>query len=341
MVSEVVNTLTAIDVGYYSVKGIATNSRTALFPSVIGSPLRGGGFSMVHQDRKMNITVRDREGGEVTYPIGMTALEQAQYVSSRRDSRWVRTDTYRLLFYAVLSELHLGTLVTNVVTGLPIGDWDAWAEPLRQQLVGEHTFRRNGGRWQTVTVSNAVVITQPYGSLLDQAMNDQGIIVEGPFATGTVGVADFGGKTVNFLVTDALNEREQWSISDDLGLLKALESIAIDIKKAHPGFTPRPHEVAKWVAEGEFPYQGERKDIKPFADPHLEPLVAHILNRMSEVWTEPGRLAAVLLTGGGAMTLGPRLKARMDGHFPNVFIAKDAQFSNVRGYLKFARDMWR
>jgi len=341
MVSDAVNTLTAIDEGYYSIKGLATNGRDTVFPSVIGSPLRGDGFSLVHEDRRMNITVRGEGGGEVTYPIGTTALEQARYVSSRRDANWVATDMYRILFYAALSELHLGTVTTNVVTGLPINDWAAWNEPLRQRLIGEHNFRRNGGRWQTVTVNDAVVITQPYGALLNEAMNEQGVIVEGPFSTGTVGIADLGGKTANFLVTDALDEREQWSISDDLGLLKALEDIAIDIKKAHPGFTPRPHEVAEWVAQGQFLYKGEVQDIHPFADRHLDPLVEHILNRMSEVWDEPGRISAVLLTGGGALTLGPRLKARLDGHFPNVTIARDAQFANVKGYLKFARDLWR
>lgn len=329
-------TLTAMDVGYNAVKALATNGRVAHFPSVVGTPTQET-FSIA-QTKQAKMTLSTLEGQ--TWPVGKTALRQSQYTTGRRDASWVLSDPWETLFCAALSELHKSTLSTKVVTGLPLEDWQAWASPLRENLIGEHTFKRNGGRWQTITVEEAFVITQPYGSLLDRAMSDTGAILNNNFATGTVAIADIGGNTLNLLVTDALEEIGRWTQGDDLGLLKALDSIARDIRSDHPDFQPKAHEVSGWLARGSFTYKGEERAIAPYARTHLEPLVQMILNRFSEAWPEPGRYSAVLLTGGGSLALGSALRARMNGVYPNVTVAPDAQFGNVRGYLKLARDLW-
>jgi PRTRC genetic system protein D len=328
--------LTAIDVGFNAVKCLATNDRRGHFPSVIGTPIPASGFS-IDQAKKARMTVTI---GDQVWPVGETALRQSAYAAGRRDPGWVVTDTWEVLLCGAFSELHRSTVTTKVVTGLPLQDWARWADPLRDVLVGAHTFTRNGGRQQTVTVADALVITQPYGSLLDAAMNDAGTILNNPFATGTVAIADIGGRTMNLLVTDALDEIGQWTQGDGLGLLKALDAIARDIRDSQPGIAPKAHEVAQWLADGFFNYRGERVDIAPFAEPHLAPVVEVILNRMSESWPEPGRYAAVLLTGGGAAAVGRALKSRMRGVYPNVIIAPNPTFGNVRGYLKLARDVW-
>ena len=62
-----------------------------------------------------------------------------------------------------------------MVTGLPLEHWVALVERgAREVFLGDHTFKRNGGRWQTVTVEDVFIVTQPYGSLLDLAMTDAG-----------------------------------------------------------------------------------------------------------------------------------------------------------------------
>lgn len=326
--------LTAVDVGFDSVKARATNGRNTMFPSVIGTPIMESGFSMA---RKARMTI---EMGNECYPVGTTALNQSQYTTGRRDPGWVTSKAWHILFCAALSELHKSTVATSVVSGLPLEDWATWSDQLCKRILGEHTFRRNGGNWQTVTIKDAVCITQPYGSLLDQAMSDTGAILHNDFATGVVAVADIGGLTLNLLTTDALEEVGRWTVGDGLGLLKALDAIARDIRADCPNFAPKAHEVAEWLATGHFDYNSEQHDIGAYADNHLAPLVDMVLNRFSEAWPEPGRFNAVLLTGGGSLALGPSLKARMDGTYPNVTIARDAQKSNSKGYLKLARDLW-
>lgn len=333
-------TLTAVDIGYNAVKALGTNGRKAHFPSEVGTPIKQETFSMEQARRaRMVITLAGKE--DKGWPVGETAIKQSAYHAGRRDPGWVLTEGWELLLCAALSEVHKSTTNTSIVTGLPLEDYAAYVDALQARLVGAHRFKRNGGNWQTVTVESAVIITQPYGSLLDQAMADSGRILPGnPFAEGTAAIADLGGNTLNLLVTDALDEIGQWTQGDGLGLLRALDAIARDIHRACPGIAPKAREVSQWLAIGAFPYQGQERDIAPFAQPHLEPLVNMVLNRFSEAWPEPGRYGAVLLTGGGAMALGKSLKARMNGVYPNVTIAQDAAFANVRGYLKLARDLW-
>jgi len=329
--------LTAVDIGYNAVKALSDNGRRCVFPSVVGTPTRQT-FSIEQAKRaKMSIML---ESGQ-SWPVGETALRQSAYTSGRRDPAWVLSNAWEVLLCAAFSELHQASVSTNVVTGLPLEDWDAWSDKLRAHLIGQHKFKRNGGSWQTVTVSDALVITQAYGALLDQAMSESGRIIENAFSTGMVAVADIGGKSLNLLVANCLEEVGQWTQGDGLGLLKALDAVARDIHAAHPGIRPKAREVAQWLAAGSFEVGGSKVDIAPFATPHLGPLAEMVVNRLSEAWSEPGRFSAVLLTGGGSLALGATLRAKMRGIYPNIITANDAQFSNCRGYLKLSRDMWR
>lgn len=329
-------TLSAIDIGYDATKCLATNGRRGHFPAIVGTEKRET-FSLDEaKGATMAITMPD---GQV-WSVGRTALEQSAYSAGRRDPGWVLTEPYRVLACAALSELHHATATTSVVTGLPLEHFLAYADKLQETLAGQHRFRRNGRSWQTVTVDQVVAVTQPYGSLLDQAMGETGRILDNVWSTGTVAIADLGGNTLNLLVVDNLLEVGRWTQGDGLGLLKALDAIARDLHAAHPGITPQAREVSAWLARGAFPYQDQDLDIASYATPRLDPLVQMILNRFSEVWPEPGRYAAVLLTGGGALALGAALRSRMDGVYANVTVAQDAVFANVRGYLKLARRLW-
>lgn len=330
-------TLTAVDVGFNQVKALATNGGRADFPSVLGTPFRQS-FAMEQAKKaRMIITLPDGQ----SWPVGMTALEQSDYSTGRQDADWVMGEPWYVLFCAALSELHKGNVTTNVVSGLPLEDWERLADKLEGRLVGAHRFKRNGGRWQTVTIDDAFVITQGYGALVNEALSDSGHILTNRFSQGTVAIADIGGKTCNLLVANDMDVTMRWTRGDGLGLLKALKNIARDIHRAYPTIDPKAREVAGWLPVGAFEVGGERVDIAPFADPYLDPLVDQVLNLLSETWSEPGRFSAVLLVGGGSVILGNALKERMKGVYPNVTVAQDARFANVKGYLKFARDTWR
>ena len=329
--------LTAVDIGFNQVKGTSAAGAVADFPSIIGTPFKESFARDEAKKARLVITLPDGQ----SWPVGMTALEQSDYATGRQDSEWVMGNSWYVLFCAALSELHKGNVNTNLVSGLPLEDWEPLAEKLEGRLIGAHRFKRNGGRWQTVTVDDALVITQGYGALVNEALADSGRILTNVFSQGTVAIADIGGKTCNLLVTKDMDVVGRWTRGDGLGLLKALKNIARDIHREHSTINPKPREVATWLSTGVFEVGGESIDITPFSRPHLAPLVDQVLNLLSETWSEPGRFSATLLVGGGSVILGNELKQRMQNVYPNVTIASDARFANVNGYLKFAKDTWR
>jgi len=330
--------VTAMDIGFNYVKGlVSTSDRRAFFPSVVGEPFAETFSMQSAKTARLTVTV----DGQV-FPVGDTAMKQSKHAGGALNADWVLGQTWRALFCAALSDLHKASVETAVVVGLPLEDYTALEARLTARLVGQQfAFKRNGGNHQTVTVKDAICLTQPYGSLLDQAMDNGGHILNNPFATGLVGVCDLGGNTLNLLVCDALEERSQWTRGDGLGLLETLDDVARAMHQKYPGITPQAREVSSWLAAGEFPYRGTKHDVMPIAKPFLDPLLDRILDRLAEVWREPGRFAAVLLTGGASVVLGTVLKTRMDGVYPNVTVAHDAQWGNARGYLKFGMDFWR
>jgi len=330
--------VTSADIGFNYVKGlVSTSDRRAFFPSVVGEPFAETFSMQGAKTARLTVTV----DGQV-YPVGDTAMQQSKHAGGALNADWVLGQTWRVIFCAALSDLHKASVETCVVVGLPLEDYTALETRLTARLVGQQfTFKRNGGNHQAVTIRDAICLTQPYGSLLDQAMDNGGHILSNPFATGLVGVCDLGGNTLNLLVCDALEERSQWTRGDGLGLLETLDDVARAMHQQYPGITPQAREVSAWLAAGAFSYRGDKHDIMPIAKPFLDPLLDRILDRLAEVWREPGRFDAVLLTGGASVVLGTILKTRMDGVYPNVTVARDAQWANARGYLKFGLDFWR
>lgn len=328
--------ITAADIGYSSTKALAGNGRRIEFPSEVG-PERAAVFSLSEAHQVGLVIQLDGENGQ-RWNVGETALKLSGQSAGRRDASWVVTEVYRVLLCAALSGLHKGATTTNVVTGLPLEHHAANSERAKAVFQGSHRFRRNGGRWQTVVVEQCVVVTQPYGALMNMALDQNGKFLTNPFSTGVVGIADIGGMTLNLLVVDSMQEVARWTRGSDFGLLKSLDAVARSIRKACPGISPRTREVAEWIADGKFRYQGQDHDIMPYALSHLEPLVQIIADSMSEAWDEPGRLDAVALTGGGIAALAPMLK--LDGTFANVTIVEDPVFGNVGGYLKLASRLW-
>lgn len=324
-----------IDIGFNEVKAKSNNNRRTRFPSEVGTRQHAI-FSLdeVKQDNLI-VTLADKS----VWHVGHTAL-QSDYSAGRRDPKWIFSDSYRVLLAAALSELYHTTTTVKVVTGLPLEHYRELSTPIKDVFLGEHRFKREGRRWQTITIEDVFVITQPYGTLLDLAMSDAGAILNNSFATQTVGIVDIGGATLNLLAVNALEEIGFWTIGDDLGLLKALGTISREIRRDYPGLRPKTREVSQWVASGTFPYKGKEIDITPYTHTHLAPVAQVVLNRMTEVWSEPGRYAALALTGGGSLALEHILKAQMDGDYANITMPNDPVFGNVGGYLKLARRLW-
>lgn len=321
--------LDAIDVGFNAVKGASANGRECEFLSVIGTHREG-----TYSDNSSNQFVIDG------YDVGIDAIEQSDYQSSRRDPRWVFSDTWRVLLCAALAKLHPDTDgYVKLVTGLPLAHYRDIAQDLKHELLNlELSFTVNGV-FRQFQIIDVFVITQPFGTLYNYALGDIGQVISSASATKMVGVVDIGGETLNLLAAHKLREVAQWTSGDGLGLLNALDAIAHALHRKHDGFYPKAREVALWVAAGEYEYFGKSHDITEIANRELDTLVSFIVDRINAVFKEPGRLAGLCVTGGGAMILGERIKTQLGDRFPAVVLGDNR--SNVRGYLKVGRRKWK
>jgi hypothetical protein len=324
--------IVGIDVGFSAVKVIGRDKR-AIFPSVVGTPRPEASYTI---NGVKGLAVR--QGPAEYVPVGDTALLQSRYTAGRRDSGWVLDNEWETLFLAGLGQVFDAPFMRmKVVTGLPVYDWQTYAGKLREKLEDQFTFQCLGRHQQTVEIAEALVVTQPYGSLLSMAVGATGKVLGNVWSSEMVAVADLGGNTLNLLVVDQLEEVSRLTLSDEFGLLHALDGVRDDIRRDLSRFDPSTHEVAGWLAKGGFQYRGERVKVWPYAKKHLEPLIDLVMTRMDEAWPESSRFAAVLLTGGGSAAIGRYLRSRMENNYGTVEIAEDPRWANAVGYERLGR----
>jgi hypothetical protein len=327
--------IVGVDIGYSNVKAVAVidgEVRTALFPSVVGPAARAA-YSLGASTEFS--TVRD---GKAWF-VGTDAMRESAYQSGARDPGWIERTEYQVLVDAALGELYRGSAETVVVTGLPVAQYESWWMRLKQTIEGEHVFQRAGRPRQTVRVTRCAVAMQGLGAILDLALDDSGTVQDNVWARGRVAVVDIGGVTINVVVTDALRTAGNWTVSDNLGLLRALDGIAGQIRDEYPGINPSAREVAAWLAAGTFPYRGEYHPVAPYLG-QVEMVAEMIAARVSEVIPEPGRLSGLLLAGGGSLLLADHLAPLLSNTFPAIARATDA-YGNAQGYLRLGRYLQR
>jgi hypothetical protein len=330
-----------VDIGYRAVKAKGDHDKV-LFPSVVGSPIPASRLEVRGQSLR---AFKTNDASTDYLPVGQAALTHSAYATGRRDPGWVLEEAWELLFVAAVSEFVRTPMGhVNVVLGLPVDDYNVYASKLREGIEGKSFYYQRWGRdsVQSFIAHDVLVIPQAYGSLLSLALTSDNLISDNVWSNGMVGVCDLGGNTMNLIATHRMDEISRWTVGDEFGLLHALDRVTRDIRDAFPHFNPSTQEVAGWLAEGNFPYQGEQHDIGKFATAHLEPLVSMVINRMASAWPEAGRFDAVLLTGGGASAIGKYIRHRMikESGFGRVELHPSPQWGNVDGYLKLANRIW-
>jgi len=105
--------------------------------------------------------------------VGAEAVRQSRFLQRREDRRWTESDEWYSLAMAALTELTSATLAElRIVTGLPVAFFQGDKVAVRDRLLGEHRPQREGRRAQTLRVTDAHVIPQPFGALLAVTLGD-------------------------------------------------------------------------------------------------------------------------------------------------------------------------
>jgi hypothetical protein len=133
-----------VDVGYGHTKAVSSlRDRPLTFPSVVGraeakayrldlnghdhTPLRGGVLTGANDD---------------VYLYGEPAIRYARIAHQPRDRDWIRSQPYRVLWEAVVTELLLPSTHPIIVTGLPVRYYSA-DRPVLEEVVQQVLYARN------------------------------------------------------------------------------------------------------------------------------------------------------------------------------------------------------
>ncbi len=315
-----------IDIGYSSVKAVVGHRRIS-FPSVVGTPDRAR-FSLNGHAADIVLDLPDG-----SWLVGQGAVEQSRFLNRREDRAWIESDEYYRLVLAVLTEVTTATVVDLlVVTGLPVAFYSDKAT-LRDRFLGEHRATREGRRSQVFRVVDCRVIPQPFGALLAEALDDRGRIVDQDLATGAVGVVDVGGKTTNLLSVNRLAEIARETASVNVGAWDVARVVHDYLTEQCPNLELRDHQVVEAIIARQVKYYGQPVDLSPVVDEALEPMADQVIAQATQLWNSGASLDAILVSGGGALLLGPYLKR----HFRHARIVNDPVFANALGYWRFAQ----
>ncbi len=316
-----------LDVGYSDTKAVSADRRVN-FPSVVGTPDQGS-FGVFSANGTGIILVEPAH-----VQIGEQAVLQSRFVNRREDRSWIESDEYYHLILAALTELTKATVVDlRIVTGLPIAFYGNDRDTLRDLLMGEHRATRKDARAQVFRVADCRVIPQPFGCLLAEALDDRGNVADMELATGNVGVIDVGGKTTNLLSVNRLNEIGTETASVNLGAWDVVRAVKKWLSANCPDLDLRDHQVVEATIARETMYFNEAINLEEVVSDTLKPMAEQVISEATQLWNGGASLRAILVSGGGALLLGPAIEA----HFRHARVVKDPVFANALGYWRFAQ----
>lgn len=313
-----------MDVGYSSTKAVS-DDRHVTFPSAVGTPDKAR-FSL---NRNKSIVL--------THPqhiqVGEAAISQSRFLNRREDRHWIEGEEWYALALAALTELTSATVAEVViVTGLPVAFYNDKAQ-VRDRLLGVHKVQREGRRAQLLKVTDCRVIPQPFGALLSATLDNRGRIADKKLAMGAVGVVDVGGKTTNLLSVNRLSEIGRETASVNVGAWDVVRTMRGWLSDRCPELDLRDHQVIEAIVSHQVRYYGEPIDLTGAIEAAVEPLANQVLAEATQLWNGGAALDAVLVSGGGALLLGPRITA----HFRHAQVVDAPVFANAVGFWKFAQ----
>ncbi len=329
-----------IDIGFGFTK--ATNgTKELIFKSVLGEateiqfqdelfPRRNQEFLSIGVDGK---TFFVGDLAERQSNVRLFTLDQNQFIAQ---------------FAKVLALVSLGNLLDNfenvsIVTGLPVGYYKQFKEALAANLLGEHKFTLinfNGDEIEkNITVGKLRIIPQPYGSILNMFLDDEGKVKNADFFKQKIGVIDIGFRTTDYIISDKLQYSERGSKTTDNGISKAFSIIANKLREKS-GVNIEIFKLYEYLTKGSVKIKGKEYDLTGVREHVLQQLAAQIASDAERFWVDDWDLDAIIISGGGGTFLERYLRPLLPSATVVADPSEDSRFFNVKGYLKYGKSIW-
>jgi len=281
-------------------------------------------------------------GGEEIY-VGELAETQSRGRGFTLDPAQFIAKYARTLGLAALAPYAEHGDPIRLVTGLPISFFRKYKDALTTTLQNRHTItvvQANGEREEkTIFIEKVRVIPQPFGSLFNLMLSDQGKAVAQRFVTEKIGVIDVGFRTTDFTVADKTKYSERGSLSTDSGISVAYNAIA-NLLHEKSGTQIELYRLYEAVSRGTIKIRGQRFDLTGIVKEAFTQLATRIAAEANRLWTDDWDIDCIVLTGGGGAALAPFLQPLIQGEVLPMPPDTDARFNNVIGYWKYGANIW-
>lgn len=249
----------------------------------------------------------------------------------------------RTLGLAALAPYAIAGEPIRLVTGLPISFFRKYRDALTTLLQNRHAVtivHANGEREEKmVYVEKVRVIPQPFGSLFNLMLNDQGRVAAQRFVSEKIGVIDIGFRTTDYAIADKTKYAERGSLSTDSGMAVAHNAIA-NLLHEKSGTQIELYRLHEAMHRGTIKVRGQRYDITGLVRDAYTQLAARIATEANRLWADDWDIDCVVLTGGGGSVLAPYLQSLIHAEVLAVPTEQDARLNNVEGYWKFGAHIW-
>ena len=319
--------LVGIDDGYACTK-VALDGRLISIPSTgrIGS----ANVSWLPRAKQL-IFEYETEG--VTYSIGQVDAEPTRY------DGYATSGLNRAIVQHALQCADLGGRDIIAASGMPVSAFysksgmrrDGDIEDKWENLIGSATPSGGG---DPADIIEHHVIPEALAAWYDHVVipdGNGGATLDYLSAAAPIAVVDIGGRTTDTVVVRDRAIIHDSSGSHTLGVLDAVDAFAQEVENyLGVNFSDR-SMITHAFDEGSIPYYGVMHDFSGAVTRAKTELAARLYSVVRRQLGTGADLHQILLVGGGALALGDEISR----WFPNQIVAKDPEFANARGLLKY------
>ncbi len=291
------------------------------------------------QDEHLQIDVDD-----ASYFVGELAERQSSNRQFTLDQTQFIASSTKILALAALTHFMSDNKQSfKLVVGLPIGHYREYKTELADMLRQSHhivTTNSKGVRKDMVIgITDVKVIPQPIGSVMDRLLNDAGKGADQRFANEKIGVIDIGFRTSDYTISDKARYSERGSLTTQNGISKAFEVIANKLKD-NCGINVELYRLFDAIETGSIKIRGKGYDLRKITQIAFQQLAANIASDANRLWNDDWDIDAIMITGGGGSVLAPHLQPLLEGVIVPIEQDLDYRLHNVRGYVKYGRNIW-
>ncbi|MFW6028883.1 MAG: hypothetical protein ACOCRO_01375 [Halanaerobiales bacterium] len=321
-----------IDVGFGFTKAV-NDKMQYLFPSIVGEARNIRYRSGMSSKKLLNNLVVEYKNDR--YFVGELAKRQSEFTQSTLSDKRVNNLENEILFMtslALLDSTGDNAAEFNLVTGLPVDDYLKYKDQLKAQLINPHKVKLiydNETESKVIKVNNCKVIPQPFGTLFNQLLNNNGDIRKPVYANIKVGIIDIGFRTSDFVVADSLEFIDKLSTSSETALSTAYKLIGRKLNEKYNINKPL-YQLEEIIRNKSFTYHSRNINIMDLIDKAYKLTANNIISEIQGLWPDLWEMEKVIITGGGGVALYKHLKS----YFNNSILVDEGQFNNAKGYLK-------